>query len=76
MSSQLLLKNGTALIHDENDNVKAIKTNLLIENNKISKIAPVISASQGKVVDCTDKIISPGFIDTHHHGMNRFTNMC
>ena len=66
--SQILLKGGTALMHGANDEVKAVKTNILVEGNKISKIGENISASQADIIDCTDKIISPGFIDTHHHG--------
>jgi cytosine/adenosine deaminase-related metal-dependent hydrolase len=41
---------------------------VLIEGNIIKKIAPSISAvSRIKTADCTGKIVSPGFIDTHHH---------
>jgi cytosine/adenosine deaminase-related metal-dependent hydrolase len=66
--SSVLLKNGTVLIHDESDHVVPAKTNILIEGNKIVKIGENVSASSStEVVDCTDKIISPGFIDTHHH---------
>ena len=66
--ASLLLKGGTALIHDADDNVKALKTDILIEGNKIAKIEPEISALPDvEVIDCTDKIISPGFVDTHHH---------
>ncbi|KAH7394568.1 hypothetical protein BKA66DRAFT_456686 [Pyrenochaeta sp. MPI-SDFR-AT-0127] len=68
-SSGILLKYGVALIHDADDHVRAIKTDVLIENGRIVKIAPTISRPDGiKVIDCTDKIISPGFVDTHHHG--------
>jgi cytosine/adenosine deaminase-related metal-dependent hydrolase len=66
--TQTLLKGGTALIHDSNEAVKAVKSDILIEGNKISKIGKDISAPQANIIDCTDKIISPGFIDTHHHG--------
>ena len=66
--ASLLLKRGTALIHDANDHVKALKTDILIEGNKIAKIEPEISAPPNvEVIDCTDKIISPGLVDTHHH---------
>ena len=67
MSSKLL-KGGVALIHDPSDNVKPTKADILIERNLISKIEPNISAPPGaEIIDCTDKIISPGFISTHHH---------
>ena len=65
--AQLLLKNGVAITHDSNERAKAVKTDILIEGNKISQIGTNISADHAKVIDCTDKIISPGFIDTHHH---------
>lgn len=66
--ASLLLKGGTALIHDADDHVKALKTDILIEGNKIAKIEPEILAPPNvEAIDCTDKIISPGFVDTHHH---------
>ncbi|KAK3723163.1 hypothetical protein LTR37_001886 [Vermiconidia calcicola] len=65
--AQLLLKNGIALIHDESEQVQAVKTDILARGNLIAKIGSNISSPQAEVIDCTDKIISPGFIDTHHH---------
>ncbi|KAB8236284.1 uncharacterized protein BDW43DRAFT_252000 [Aspergillus alliaceus] len=68
MAGSILLKNGTLLLHDANDVVHASKEDLLIENSKITKIAQNIDPpSDTRVIDCTDKIVSPGFIDTHHH---------
>lgn len=68
MASRILLKHGTVLLHDERDVVHAAKLDLLIEDSRIKEIGPDIeSPADAKVVDCMDKIISPGFIDTHHH---------
>ncbi|KAH7138521.1 hypothetical protein B0J11DRAFT_514637 [Dendryphion nanum] len=65
----ILLRNGTVLIHDANNHVIPTQTSILINNSKIAKIGRDIVASSGtQTIDCTDKIISPGFIDTHHHG--------
>lgn len=65
---RILLKNGTALIHGHDDHVESVKTDILIEGNKIARIEERITATPGTTtIDCTDKIISPGFIDTHHH---------
>lgn len=63
----LLLKGGTLLVHGDSDNVSAKKLDLLIEGNSIAKMAEGISADSAEVIDCTGKIISPGFIDTHRH---------
>ncbi|KAH7079888.1 hypothetical protein BKA63DRAFT_229945 [Paraphoma chrysanthemicola] len=68
-STSLFLKNGTVLLHDANDHVNPTVTNILVENGKIVKIAHDIEAPKGtEIIDCTDKLISPGFVDTHHHG--------
>jgi cytosine/adenosine deaminase-related metal-dependent hydrolase len=64
----MLLKGGTVLVHDEEDHVHSLKADLLIEGKIISKIEPNISVSAStQIIDCTNKILTPGFIDTHHH---------
>ena len=71
MTIAMLLKGGTVLIHDVIDNVKAIKADVLIEGNEIKKIEAGVSApADVQVIDCSNKILSPGFIDTHHHVWN------
>lgn len=72
MASSILLTNATILVPsgEENDYVVALRHHsLLIEGNKIAQIAPEIAppSPHTKILDCTGKIISPGFIDTHHH---------
>ena len=68
-SSQLLLKNGLVLIHDSQNHVVPTRADVLIEGGTITKIGSGFEATEGaEVVDCTDKIVSPGFVDTHHHG--------
>lgn len=68
MTSSLLLKGGIALIHDEHDHVRPTVTDILISGNRIVKIEPAIKAdATTKVIDCANKIVSPGFVDTHHH---------
>jgi hypothetical protein len=53
MSNQnkhLLLKNGTALIHGEDDRVEAVRTDVLVTGSKISKVAPDIAPPPGSQV--------------------------
>ncbi|KAI9778291.1 MAG: hypothetical protein M1835_004968 [Candelina submexicana] len=69
MSTSVLLKGGTILSHGTNDHITPLRvTDLLIQGNRITKIASGIEApDDAQVIDCKDKIVSPGFIDTHHH---------
>ncbi|KAM0558094.1 hypothetical protein ACHAPJ_005261 [Fusarium lateritium] len=64
----LLLQGGIILIHGREDKVSAKKADILIENDRIVKIyAELIPPDNADIIDCTDKLISPGFVDTHHH---------
>jgi cytosine/adenosine deaminase-related metal-dependent hydrolase len=67
--TRILLKNGTVLQHDENDNVRVLRnTDILIIENRIAQIGVDIPADGvGKIIDCQQKIIAPGFINAHHH---------
>lgn len=68
-AQSILLKGGTILVHNiQDDVIPHLDTDLLIIGNRIAKIGKSLPAPSGaKVIDCIGKIISPGFIDTHHH---------
>lgn len=57
-----LVKNGVLVLENE-----VLHGDLLIEEDKISKIAPVISESADSVIDASGCYVLPGFIDTHTH---------
>lgn len=72
----ILLRNGTVLVHRASETHRGGSEVLclwnhcvLIRNSFIADIAPKIDPpnQDTRVIDCTGKIISPGFVDTHHH---------
>lgn len=67
--SSILLQNGTILQHDPNENIIVLRgTDVIIEHDRIKVIGQNLKASSSTIVlDCTNKIVSPGFIDAHHH---------
>lgn len=68
-ASTVLLRNGVVLQHDAEDRVITLRdTDILVAGGHIQEIGKHIHGPQGcLVLDCTDKIVCPGFIDTHHH---------
>ena len=61
---KILLKNGTLIDYKTNINEKY---DIMIENDKIEKIAKDINEKADKVIDCTNLKIIPGMIDIHCH---------
>jgi 5-methylthioadenosine/S-adenosylhomocysteine deaminase len=63
---RLLLKGGVVLSFD-----RAIgdfdRADVLIEGKKIAAIGPDIAASDATVIDASNMIVLPGFVDSHHH---------
>lgn len=67
-TSKYLLQGGVLLLHDENEHVTWKKSDLLIEGSVTAEIGDSLDASRDvKVINCHGKIVSPGFVDTHHH---------
>ncbi|MBN2651735.1 MAG: hypothetical protein JXR63_05070 [Spirochaetales bacterium] len=60
----LLLKNGTII---DGTGETRYKADLLIEDDKIKEISREPLNLDCKTVDCSNLIISPGFIDMHSH---------
>ncbi len=61
----ILIKNGTIV---DGTGVKRHTGDIGIKKGKITKISPVITTEAETIIDATDKIVSPGFIDNHSHG--------
>lgn len=61
---KILLKNG--LVVDYKNNMQE-NLDVLIEGEKIKKVAKDINEDADKIIDCTDLVILPGMIDMHCH---------
>jgi len=62
---RILLKGGIVLTMDHNVG-DFEKADVLIEGKKIATVGPNLKAN-AEVIDATDRIVTPGFVDTHHH---------
>lgn len=67
----MLLKNISYLYAD---GVVLNDVDVLIEKNIIKKIGKNIKAKT-RIINCKDKIVLPGFINTHHHLYQTFTRV-
>jgi len=65
---RILLRGGVVLTLDP-DLGDFAQADLLIEDGRIAEIRPEIAVSDEAivVVDATNRIVIPGFVDTHHH---------
>jgi cytosine/adenosine deaminase-related metal-dependent hydrolase len=65
-SQRTLLKNGCVLSLDKKvGNFR--QADVLIEGSKIAAVGPNLSAADAEVIDASDTIVMPGFVDTHRH---------
>jgi 5-methylthioadenosine/S-adenosylhomocysteine deaminase len=61
-----LIKGGTVLTLDPQVGDFA-QADILIEDGKIRAVRPDIAADGAAVIDATNRIVIPGFVDTHSH---------
>lgn len=61
-----LIRNGRALLWDEGG-WRVEPADILIDGNRIGRVAPNIDGEGCEVIDATDKLIMPGLINAHTH---------
>lgn len=61
---KILLKGGTVL---DGTGKRPFIADVLIEDDKISSVAPDIAENADRVIDCAGLTVAPGFIDAHSH---------
>ncbi len=65
MNHKILIKNP--LIISMNSFFDVYRNDILIQNDKIVDIADTIDTNYDELIDATDYIVAPGFIQTHIH---------
>ncbi|MGH8928481.1 MAG: amidohydrolase family protein [Acidimicrobiia bacterium] len=64
--SRILLKGGCVLSLDRKvGNLRV--GDVLIDGSIIAAVGPNLGAAEAEVIDATDTIVMPGFVDTHRH---------
>jgi 5-methylthioadenosine/S-adenosylhomocysteine deaminase len=63
---RILIKGGVVLSLDRQIGDFA-QADVLIEDGKIREVRPGLDAADAAVVDAANRIVIPGFVDTHHH---------
>ncbi|WP_213571498.1 amidohydrolase family protein [Rhodococcus sp. USK13] len=62
----ILIRGGHVVVGSPREgNVQLV--DILIKDSVIREIAPRIDASDAEVIDASDSIVIPGFVDTHNH---------
>jgi 5-methylthioadenosine/S-adenosylhomocysteine deaminase len=64
--TRTLLRNATVLTMDD-DIGDLARGDILIENGAISSVGVDLVTADAHVLDCTDKIVLPGFVNSHLH---------
>lgn len=66
MADKTLLKSGIVLTLDKKVG-NFHQADVLIEGTKIAAVGPNLNAEGAEVIDASDMIVMPGFVDTHRH---------
>ena len=67
----ILLRGGTVLTHSTDEHVIPLyNTDVLVHHDNIVAVGKAIdppSDAYTEIIECRGRIVSPGFVDTHHH---------
>jgi len=66
VTGKILLRGGTVLTLGAKTPNHAL-ADVLIEDDRVAEVGPGLRARDAEVVDATDTIVMPGFVDTHRH---------
>jgi 5-methylthioadenosine/S-adenosylhomocysteine deaminase len=60
-----LIRNGAVITVDQTGVLP--RADVLVRDGRIEAIGPDLAAAGAEVIDATDMIVMPGFVDTHYH---------
>jgi 5-methylthioadenosine/S-adenosylhomocysteine deaminase len=60
-----LIRNGAVITVDRAGVLP--RADVLVRDGRIEAVGPDVVAADAEILDATDMIVMPGFIDTHHH---------
>jgi 5-methylthioadenosine/S-adenosylhomocysteine deaminase len=66
MADKTLIKNGIVLTLDKKVG-NFHQADILIEGTKIAAVGPNLNAEGAELIDASDMIVMPGFVDSHRH---------
>jgi 5-methylthioadenosine/S-adenosylhomocysteine deaminase len=66
VTSKILLRGGCVLTLGEKTSNFA-KADVLIDNGVVAEVGQGLRAREAELVDATDTVVMPGFVDTHRH---------
>lgn len=66
MANRVLIKGGCVLSMDRSVG-NHVDADVLVEDGVIAEVARDLRARDAEVIDATDTIVMPGFVDTHRH---------
>jgi cytosine/adenosine deaminase-related metal-dependent hydrolase len=64
--TRILIRNGL-VIDTEPEAVALPRTDVLIEDGRITAVGSDLPSADATVIDATDRIVLPGFVDPHRH---------
>lgn len=62
---EIIIKNGLVVSNDFKDSV--IKADILVKEDKIVHVGKDLKVNGAKVIDASDKVVVPGFVQPHIH---------
>jgi 5-methylthioadenosine/S-adenosylhomocysteine deaminase len=66
VTSKILLRGGCVLTLGEKTSNFA-QADVLIDDGVVAEVGPGLRAREAELVDATDTVVMPGFVDTHRH---------